>query len=50
MRAAVFVVAALVWLAGPEGAGERAEERALMVQRQIEHPSDGRLAVSDKAV
>jgi len=39
-----------MWLAGPEGAGERAEERALMVQRQIEHPSDGRLGVSDKAV
>lgn len=50
MRATVVVVAAVMWLAGPEGAGERAEERALMVQRQIEHPSDGRLGVSDKAV
>ncbi len=50
MRATVLVVAAVVWLAGPEGAGELADQRALMVQRQIEHPSDGRLAVSDKAV
>jgi len=50
MRAAAVVVATVVWLAGPEGTGERAEERALMVQRQIEHPTDGRVAVSDKAV
>jgi protein-L-isoaspartate(D-aspartate) O-methyltransferase len=50
MRAVAVVVATVVWLLGPEVAGERAEERALMVQRQIEHPTDGRVAVSDKAV
>jgi protein-L-isoaspartate(D-aspartate) O-methyltransferase len=50
MRAVAVVVATVVWLVGPEVAGERAEERALMVQRQIEHPTDGRVAVSDKAV
>ncbi len=60
MRAVAVVVAAVVWLAEPEpapwsapvpaAAGERAEERDRMVQRQIAHSSDGRLAVSDKTV